>query len=552
MAWPVEARTTAVRAVVVRVALAVVIALGLGAAALAGSKDPPAATAQIGADRFQAADQYLQEQMEQLGLPGVQLAVVEGDRLVHLSAFGVADASGRAMTPQTPVLLASTCKALTAVAVMQQVDAGRLDLDTPVKHYLPWFRTADESKSAKITVAHLLNHTAGFSERDGRAYQAADDRSPQALEQGVRDLSDAVLVAEPGSTFTYSNLNYDILGLLVQTVSGESFDQYMKLYVFAPLQMADSHVSADYAAANGAAHGYYQWFSSVWRPADMPVPAMGAPSSTMYSSAEDLSRLLIAELSGGQYAGRAIVSPESAAALLKPTVTVDGFSSYAMAWFARPLWESLDPAAPKEQWYGLPLVLEHPGSWSNTQSFLAMVPGERLGVVLLVNGASQSTASLARAMDSNVLRILHGKAPVPAEIREEPLQQYGWAVALLALLAELVSLVVLGRVLYRWARNGRPVSGRRLAAVGVLPLLLDAAILWLGLVYIPSHFDADLPVIVRTVPDAGLFIVPALVLTAAWAAVRTALAAWLWFRLRAAAPGPSPTGPLPHPTSDLP
>ncbi|SLK00123.1 CubicO group peptidase, beta-lactamase class C family [Arthrobacter sp. P2b] len=547
-----EARTTAARAVVVRVALAVVIAMGAIAASQVDVKDPPGAVGQIGADRFQAADQYLQEQMEQLGLPGVQLAVVEGDQLVHLAAFGVADASGRPMTPQTPVLLASTSKALTAVAVMQQVDAGRLDLNTPARDYLPWFRTADESKSARITVAHLLNHTAGFSERDGRAYQAADDRSPQALEQGVRDLSDAVLVDDPGKTFTYSNLNYDILGLLVQSVTGESFAQYMKLYVYTPLQMADSHASADYAAANRAAQGYYQWFSSVWHPADMPVPAMGAPSSTMYSSAEDLSRLLIAELSGGQYAGRAIVSPESAAALLKPTVNVDQFSSYAMAWFARPLWENLDPAGPKDQWYGLPLVLEHTGSWSNTQSFLAMVPGERLGVVLLVNGASQSTASLARAMDSNVLRILHGKAPVPAEVREEPLQQYGWAVALLALLAELVSLGFVGRALNRWGRSGRPVPGRRIAAVAVLPLLLDAAILWLGLVYIPNHFDADLPVIVRTVPDAGLFIVPALVLAAVWATVRTAVAAWLWFRSRAAAPGPSPTAPLRHPTSGLP
>jgi CubicO group peptidase (beta-lactamase class C family) len=526
----VETRTTAARAAVVQVALAVLIALGLGAAAQVHVKDPPAAITQIGADRFQAADQYLQEQMEQLGLPGVQLAVVEGDQLVHLAAFGVADDSGRPMTPQTPVLLASTSKALTAVAVMQQVDAGQLDLNTPVKHYLPWFRTADESKSAQITVAHLLNHTAGFSEREGRTHLGVDDRSHDALEQGVRDLADVALVDDPGKTFTYSNCNYDVLGLLVQTVSGESFAQYMKLYVFTPLQMGDSHASADYADANEAAQGYYQWFSSIWRPTDMPVPTTAAPSATMYSSAEDLSRLLIAELAGGKYGGRAVVSPESAAALLKPTVTVNGFSSYAMAWFARPLWEGLDPAAPKEQWYGLPLVLEHTGSWSNTQSFLAMVPGERLGVVLLVNGASQSTASLARAMDSNVLRILHGKAPVPAAIQEEPLQQYGWAVALLALLAELVSLGVLGRVLYRWARSGRPVSGRRIAAVAVLPLLLDAAILWLGLVYIPSHFDADLPVIVRTVPDAGLFIVPALVLAAAWATVRTALAAWLWFR----------------------
>ena len=103
-----ETRTTAVRAVVVRVAFAVLVALGLCAAAQVHAKEPPAAIAQIGSDRFQAADRYLQEQMEQLGLPGVQLAVVEGEQLVHLAAFGVADASGRPMTPQTPVLLAST------------------------------------------------------------------------------------------------------------------------------------------------------------------------------------------------------------------------------------------------------------------------------------------------------------------------------------------------------------------------------------------------------------------------------------------------------------
>jgi hypothetical protein len=102
---------------------------------------------------------------------------------------------------------------------------------------------------------------------------------------------------------------------------------------------------------------------------------------------------------------------------------------------------------------------------------------------------------------------------------------------------ELISLGIVGRLLYRWARSRLPVSGRRMAAVAVLTQALDVALLWLGLVYVPNHFDADLPVLVRMVPDAGLFMVPALVLAAAWCVVRSALMAWLWYRSR--------RGPLP-------
>jgi hypothetical protein len=133
-------------------------------------------------------------------------------------------------------------------------------------------------------------------------------------------------------------------------------------------------------------------------------------------------------------------------------------------------------------------------------------------------------------MDSNVLRILHGRDPVPGTVLEEPLQQFGWAAALLALLAELLSVVFVSRALVRWVRGRRQILTRRVFTIALLPLVLDAAILWLGLVYVPEHFDLDLPAIVRSVPDVGLFLVPALVLAAAWAVVRSALVGWLWYR----------------------
>jgi CubicO group peptidase (beta-lactamase class C family) len=86
-----------------------------------------------------AVDALLLDQLETLGIPGAAIAVVRDGTQVHSAAFGKADPARRPLTPQTPVLLASTSKSLTAIAVMQQVEAGRLQLDEPVRIYLPWF-----------------------------------------------------------------------------------------------------------------------------------------------------------------------------------------------------------------------------------------------------------------------------------------------------------------------------------------------------------------------------------------------------------------------------
>lgn len=78
--------------------------------------------------------------MRELRIPGLALAIFQGDHLVHLKGLGTADPSGRAVTPQTPFHIASISKAFTALAVMQLVEAGTLDLNAPVQRYLPWFR----------------------------------------------------------------------------------------------------------------------------------------------------------------------------------------------------------------------------------------------------------------------------------------------------------------------------------------------------------------------------------------------------------------------------
>jgi CubicO group peptidase (beta-lactamase class C family) len=110
------------------------------------------------ANGFDAIDRYVQEQMDGSRIPGVSIAIVEGGRVLHARGFGN-DGRGHDVTKDTPFWIGSNTKSFTALAAMQLVEAGKLDLDTPVQRYLPRFRTADPEASARITVRHLLNQT---------------------------------------------------------------------------------------------------------------------------------------------------------------------------------------------------------------------------------------------------------------------------------------------------------------------------------------------------------------------------------------------------------
>ncbi|WP_426225157.1 serine hydrolase domain-containing protein [Pseudarthrobacter sp. DSP2-3-2b1] len=468
---------------------------------------PPATETVAPEQPYQAVDAFLREQLEVLGIPGAAVAVVRDGVQVHTAAFGHADDSGRPMTVQTPVLLASTSKSLTAIAVMQQVEAGRLRLDEPVQTYLPWF-TMDDRRSWAITVRHLLHQTSGMSSRD-TAFEASDTQDPEALEAGVRDLADSPLAGAPGERFRYASANFNVLGLMVQTVSGQPFGEYLEEHVFGPLRMEHSHPTRGDARADGAAAGYSRWFRSFWRQTDLPAPTTGMPSSTMYASAEDLGHVLMALLDGGRYGDARILRPESVAAMFEPRMRVDNDQRYAMGWFSRRLVESVDPGTQTDPG-ALPLLLEHQGEWGNSHTYLALVPSTGLGVALVINGNDTAAPSRLKAIDTNLLRILHGQSPAPAVVHEDWLQQYSWAVALALLLAELLSLWVAVRFLLR----GPVATGRRWTplAFGAAALALDAFALWLCFIYAPSRFDTHLTVIIRQFPDVGISLVPVLAL----------------------------------------
>jgi CubicO group peptidase (beta-lactamase class C family) len=211
---------------------------------------PASAEPASGSASYDAIDAYVERQMRRLNIPGVSLAIVEGDKIVHLRGFGQARPDGEAPSPQTPFFIGSLTKSITALAVMQLVEAGRVDLDAPVQRYLPWFQVADPQASAQMTVRHLLNQTSGLSTSAGEIQMVDFDDSPEATERQARALSMLELDHPVGSAFEYTNANYNLLGLIIEAASGEVYADYIQKHIFTPLEMNHSYASQSVAQQN--------------------------------------------------------------------------------------------------------------------------------------------------------------------------------------------------------------------------------------------------------------------------------------------------------------
>lgn len=251
---------------------------------------------------FDEIDAFVQLEMERAGIPGLALAVVQGDEVVYLKGYGRADAEGTAVTPQTPFIIGSIGKTFTALAIQQLASRGQIDLNASVQRYLPDFTLADPQAAAQITVQQLLDHTSGLPKTAGeQAYQLDPQYSTAELVQKAANVAPNRPV---GASREYSNLNYLLLGQIVKAVSGQSYTDHVREHIWQPLDMTHSYFSQ--AEAVGLADGY-RTFYGLRFPAQIPIPTGMIPSGYAISSAEDLSHYLVAYLNEGQFGRTAVL-----------------------------------------------------------------------------------------------------------------------------------------------------------------------------------------------------------------------------------------------------
>ena len=461
----------------------------------------------VDADAIARVDAFIESEMRDAGIPGVALAIVEGDRAVHLRGFGVADSSGRAVTPQTPFPIASMSKTFTAVAVMQLVEAGKIVLDAPVRTYLPWFDVGHDPRSADITVRQLLTQRSGIpGNSDDEAFNDSD-RSPAALERNIRGFATSErLIAAPGAEFHYTNANFDALGDLIEAVSGESYETYLKREVFTPLEMAHTYASIRDARGDGLAAGYYRWWGVPIETDMLPPGRASLPSAGLASSIEDLSHWLIAHLGAGSYRGRSLVSPNGLAQVHRP-VAGSEFDRYAMGWYVSPAWDAATSSADGST-FAVPTFLYCGGIHPAYHGSLELFPDRGLGFAVVMNTYDATAEARYGRVDWGIRAILLGKEPGPIPFGE-PLLQF--------LKIIVLGLVAIEAAVAVWSiRRSRMGSGWSRSAVIAAAVFISSLTFAFG--YLPSQVRSFLVgVALGRFSDISVMAVTLIALPLVWA-----------------------------------
>ena len=212
-----------------------------------------------------ALEDYLEELVADGDPPGLAIAVVRDEETVYLKAIGQADAPNRVRaTPETLFNWWSITKILTAVAILQLGEQGRLDLDDAVSTHLPFFKPTYPSKDSQpVTIGQLLNHSSGIPEAGLATYTwihiNGDLPSQRAFAEEVVP-SSVRLQFKPGTKGLYTNFGYLLLGALIETVSGLDYQGYVRQRILKPLQMDETVFFVDRNLESRAAHGSHSIF----------------------------------------------------------------------------------------------------------------------------------------------------------------------------------------------------------------------------------------------------------------------------------------------------
>jgi CubicO group peptidase (beta-lactamase class C family) len=314
---------------------------------------------------------------------GLAVGVVRDGRLAFFSGHGFSDiASHTPVTEDTDFRIASITKTFTAIAVMQLWEQGLIDLDAPANDYLRAYKLVPAKASFRpATVRHLLTHTAGIREvlHPSGLLRMRDLGETVPLGRPVPSLAEYYrgglrIDAEPGSRFMYSNHGFATLGQIVEDVSGQPLDRYMREHIFEPLGMDNTDLVRSERVQPHLATGYDLRHNGARPVADYELITVGGGS--VYSSTKDMARYLAALLGGGANDHGRVLKQATMAVMFEPHYQPDPrMTGNGLAFFRFNL--------------GGHLAVEHDGILPGFDSQIFLAPDDGIGLMAFANGARQ-------------------------------------------------------------------------------------------------------------------------------------------------------------------
>lgn len=341
-----------------RLVIAALFVLGSASRSRAQSPSPSAAGV--------ALDKVIAEELAQSGTPGAAVVVVKDGAVVYARGFGRASTEDSApVTTATLFRLGSTTKMLTATAVLGLVADGKLSLTQPVTQYVPGLGET----FARVSLQQLLSHSAGLCEAAPRI----DSKDDDALKQEIAGWNGTQrFYTEPGAMFSYAGPSYYLAGRILELATGKPYADAMAQAVFAPLGMKSSTLRPLLALTHPLAQGHLAGKDGVQVVRPMAENVAMYPGGSVFSSADDLGRFMLAMLAGAPM-GKAQVA-----------------SAFFQRRFALP--------APQQErgkyWYGFGTVayelagtpvFEHGGVRRGYGSFIRFIPARKVGIAVLAN-----------------------------------------------------------------------------------------------------------------------------------------------------------------------
>jgi len=324
-------------------------------------------------------DAYITKALKDWDAPGLALAIVKDDKVIYAKGYGVREmGKPDPVNEHTLFAIASTTKAMTAACVGMLVDEGKLKWDDPVTKHLPGFQLFDPYVTRELTVRDLLTHRSGLSRGDMIWYASEYDR---------KEVLRRIRFVEPTwsfrSRYGYQNIMYVAAGGVIESASGKTWDDFIAERLFTPLGMKRSNTSTSKLAGldNVATpHGYDEGVLTTmkWRNFDNVGPA-----GSVNSSAYEMAQWVRLNLNKGEYEGKRILSekvveemqsPQTIIRLDSLTQALTPSTHFLLYGFG---WTLMDYQGRK--------VVRHDGALDGMRTRVAMLPEEKIGIVLITN-----------------------------------------------------------------------------------------------------------------------------------------------------------------------
>ncbi|MFV0623577.1 serine hydrolase domain-containing protein [Sphingomonas sp. ac-8] len=341
--------------------------------ATAAAPAAPASPALTASDVGAWLDGYVPGAIQAAKVAGAQVVVVKDGQVLFKKGYGYADVAAKQPmdVDRSLMRIGSTSKLFTWTAVMQQVEAGKIDLDADINRYLD-FRIEPKGGRA-ITMNDLMRHRGGFEE-GLKDLMTTDPAKLKTTERYLKENQRPQLFVA-GKVPAYSNYGTALAGYIVQRVSGEPFDAYVERHILAPLGMAHTTFRQPLppAFAAGMSKGYAQSDGP-------PVPfelVETAPAGSVSTTGADMANFMIAHLQNGRFEGRQILQPETARRMQTPAVQpAPGFDALAHGFF----WGQRNGR----------LVIGHGGDTIVFHTDLNLLPQEGVGIYVSFNSRGEN------------------------------------------------------------------------------------------------------------------------------------------------------------------